>query len=48
MDGPLIGAERTQTINREIDTFTDAHAGVTQKQQGVTQQIIAASELVLD
>jgi len=48
VEGPLVGAERAQTIEREIDTFADAHAGVTQKQQGVTKQIIAASKLVLD
>src|SRR5215470_2006214 len=31
MDGPLVGAERAQTIHGEIDTFADAHAGVTEK-----------------
>ena len=42
MDGPPIGTKRAQTVEGKIDTFADAHAGVTQKQQGVTQQIIAA------
>jgi hypothetical protein len=48
MEGPLIGAKRTQAIEGQIDTFADAHAGVTQKQEGVTQQIIAAPKFLLD
>ncbi len=31
MDGPLVGPDGAQTINGEIDTFADAHAGMTEK-----------------
>ena len=31
VDGPLVGSERAQTIDRQIDTFADAHAGMTEK-----------------
>ena len=31
MDSPLVGADSAQTIDREIDTFADAHAGMTDK-----------------
>ena len=48
MDGPLVGAERAQTIHGEIDTFADAHAGVTQEQQDITSQVIAAQQFLLD
>lgn len=42
MDGLSIGTERAQAIEGKIDTFTDAHAGVTQ-QQDITQQFIPAT-----
>src|SRR5258708_31236121 len=48
MDGPLIRAERAQTVEREIDTFADAHASVTQKQQDITNEVIAPQQFLLD
>ena len=48
MDGPLLGAERAQTVEREIDAFADAHAGVTQKQQDITNEVIAPQQFLLD
>src|ERR1700676_3043266 len=48
MDGPLTGAERAQTIEREVGTFADAYAGVTQKQQDVTNEVIAPQQFLLD
>ena len=48
MDSPLVGAERAQAIEGEIDTFADAHAGVTEKQEGITEQVIAAQKFLLD
>ena len=48
VDGPLLGAERAQTIEGEIDAFADAHAGVTQKQQGIRKQVVAAPQFLLD
>jgi hypothetical protein len=48
MDGPLVGAQGAQAIDGEIDTFADAHAGVTQKQQDVTGEVIAPEQFLLD
>src|SRR5258708_16387850 len=48
MDGPLIRHERAQTVEREIDTFADAHASVTEKQQDITNEVIASQQLLLD
>ena len=48
MDGPLLGAERAQTVEREIDAFADAHAGVTQRQQDITNEVIAPPQFLLD
>jgi hypothetical protein len=31
VEDPLIGPEWAQTIKRQIDTFSDAHAGVTEQ-----------------
>ena len=30
-EDPLVGSERAQTIERQIDTFADAHAGMTEQ-----------------
>ena len=32
----------------QIDTFTDAHAGVAEQQQGIAGEIVAALQLLLD
>src|ERR1019366_3030582 len=48
MDGPLAGPDGAQTINREVDTLTDAHAGMTDKQQNITGEVVAAQQFLLD
>ena len=48
MDGPLVRPDGAQTIDREVDTFADAHAGMTDKQQGITGEVIAAQQFPLD
>ena len=47
VNGPLIRAGGAQAIEGQIGTFTDAHAGVANQQKGVTTQIVAAEELLL-
>ena len=41
--GPMVEA-----IEGQIDTFTDAHAGVAQQQENIAGQIIAAEQFLLD
>jgi len=48
MDGPLTGAERAQTIKGEVGTFADAYSGVTQKQQDITDKVVAAQQFLLN
>ncbi len=48
MDGPLVRAERAQTIDGKIDTFADSHAGVTEKQQDIADEVVAAQQFLLD
>ena len=48
VDGPLAGPEFAQTIEREIDAFPDAHAGVAEKKQRITGQVIAPPQFLLD
>jgi len=42
MNSPLLRTHGTQAIEREIDTFADTHAGVSQQQQDVTGEIVAS------
>jgi len=39
---------RAHTIDREIGTFPDAHAGVTQKEQDIINQVIAPQQFLQD
>ena len=48
MERPLSGSDGTQAIPGEIDAFTDADAGVTDEQEGVTGDIVTAQEFLLD
>ena len=48
MDGPLAGSECAQTIEREIDSFSDAHAGVPEKKEGIAGEVIAPLQFLLD
>ena len=44
---PLIRAGRAKAIGGQIDTLTDAHAGVANQQKDIAAQIVAAEELLL-
>ena len=44
----MSGSDGTQAIQGEIDAFTDADAGVTDEQEGVTGDIVTAQEFLLD
>src|SRR5579863_3520470 len=47
MNRPLIRAGGAKGIEGQIGTFTDAHAGVANEQKGITPQIVAAEEFLL-
>jgi hypothetical protein len=42
MNSPLSLADWAQTIERQIEALADAHTGVSQKQQGIAEPIVAA------
>jgi hypothetical protein len=44
---PLIRADRAKAVEGQIDTLTDAHAGVANQQKGVATQIVATEEFLL-
>ena len=48
MDGALIRAGATQTIGGQIGAFTDAHTGMTNQQECIAAQVIAAEKLLLE
>jgi hypothetical protein len=48
VDGPLAGSDCAQAIEGEIDAFADAHAGVAEKKQRITGQVIAPPQFLLD
>jgi hypothetical protein len=48
MKSPLIWACRTQAIERQVCTLSDAHAGAAQQQKDVSSQIVAAQELLFE
>ena len=48
MNGPLILASAAQTIQRQIETFADAHAGMPQEQQRVAGPVVATQQFPLD
>ena len=48
MDDPSVGTERVQAIDRPIDTFADAHAGVTEQKESITCEIVAAVRFLPD
>src|ERR1700682_828585 len=48
MDGPLILAGAAQTIQRQIETFADAHAGMPQQQQRVAGPVVATQQFPVD
>jgi len=48
MDGPLVRPDSAQTICGEVDTLSDAHAGMADEQQDITVEVIAAPQFLLD
>ena len=48
VERPLSGSDGTQAIQGEIDAFTDADAGVTDKQEGVTGDIVTAQKFLMN
>src|SRR5260370_42323155 len=48
MAGPLSGAGAAEAIIGRIGTLADAHAGVTDQQERVRAEIIAAEELLFE
>src|ERR1035441_10096165 len=48
MNGPLLGTEGAKAIEREIDAFADAHAGVAKQQEHIAGEIMASQYLLLD
>src|ERR1039457_381004 len=47
MDGPLIWTDGAKTIEGQVRTLSDAHAGVAEQQIDISAQIVAAEELLL-
>ena len=47
VNGPLIRAGGAQTVEGQVGTFTDAHAGVANQQKGIATQIVASEEFLL-
>ena len=47
MNRPLIRTSGAEAIEGQIGAFADAHAGVANQQKGVTTEIVAAQELLL-
>jgi hypothetical protein len=48
VDGPLAGSDGAQAVEGEIDAFPDAYAGVTEKKQRITGEVIAPLQFLLD
>ena len=47
MNRPLTWAGGAKAVGGQIDTLTDAHAGVANQQKDVAAQVIAAAEFLL-
>jgi hypothetical protein len=48
VDGPLTGSDCAQAIEGQIDAFSDAHASVAEKKQGIAGEVIASLQFLLD
>src|SRR5579863_7060789 len=48
LNGPLIGAGGVEAIEGQVGRFADAHAGVTEQQQDVGGEVIAAEQFLLE
>jgi hypothetical protein len=47
MDGPLVRAGRTEAVRCEIGALADVHGGMTNQQEGIRAQVVAAEEFLL-
>jgi len=47
MDSPLVRTGRAQAVIRQVDAFADTHAGVAEQQEDISDQVVAAEELLL-
>src|SRR6266567_1420452 len=47
MNRPLAWPRRAQTVIGQINTFADAHAGRAEQEEGISAEIVAAHELLL-
>ena len=47
MQRPLVLSEGPQTVQREINAFSDTHSGGAGEQQGIRRQVIHAAEFLL-
>ena len=47
MQRPLPGAQVTQSVDGQVEQLADAHAGVSEQKQGVGQQIVLGTQLLL-
>jgi hypothetical protein len=48
VNGPLIGAQGTETVLAQINAFADADAGVTNQEEEIRPQIVAPEQLLLE
>ena len=48
MNRPTIRTNIVEAIIGEVRTFTNAHAGMTEQQEDIGRQIIAAHQFLLD
>ena len=48
MNSPTPGGDIPEAIIGEIDTFTNAHAGMAQQQEDICRKIVATEQLLLD
>src|ERR1019366_7583132 len=48
MNSPLVRPGRAQAVIRQVDAFADTHAGVAEQQKDISDQVVAAKELLLE
>ena len=48
MQCPLFGSDLTQTVEWQVDTFSDADSGDASQQEGIGIQVVFAAQFVLE
>ena len=48
MQRPLFRSELTQTVEWQVDTFSDADSGKASQQEGIGIQVVFAAQFVLE